>query len=198
MTIHISPIAARMRIAGAMACAALAGCGGSKPKGASRPPQGAASITLTSSAFAANGEIPARFTCDGAGVSPPLAWSGVPANAKSLALIVDDPDAPDPAAPKTTWTHWVVYDMPPSATGLREGAASGGLPAGARTGLNDWKKAEFGGACPPVGRHRYFHELYALDTTLTLSAPTRQELEDAMRGHVLARGELVGTYRRSK
>lgn len=153
------------------------------------------SFHLTSTAFEHGGAIPARHTCDGSDVSPPLAWSGVPANAKSLALIVDDPDAPDPAAPRMTWVHWVVYNLPPTADGLPEGAQA--LPAGARDGLNDWKRTGYGGPCPPVGRHRYFHKLYALDTVLPdLRHPTKAQLEARMKGHVVAQAELVGTYRR--
>ena len=152
-------------------------------------------ISLTSTAFAANGPIPAVHTCDGRELSPPLAWSGVPAGAKSLALIVDDPDAPH-----GTWVHWVLYDIPPSAAGLAEGAGSGGaLPPGAMRGRNDFKRTGFGGPCPPNGRHRYFHKLYALDVVLhDLHEPGKADLERAMEGHVLARGELVGTYERAR
>jgi len=156
-------------------------------------------LTLTSAAFAPNGEIPAKFTCDGSDVSPPLAWTGVPPNTKSLALIVDDPDAPDPAAPKMTWVHWVLYDIPPTATSLPEGAHAGTLPAGTREGLNDWKRPGYGGPCPPIGRHRYVHKLHALDTTLgDLGHPTKAALEKAIAGHVLEKAELVGTYQKRK
>lgn len=149
-------------------------------------------MELSSSAFAMNGSIPAIHTCAGRDQSPPLAWAGVPAGTKSLALIVDDPDAPDPAAPKTTWVHWVLYNLPPSAGGL---AAGGALPPGAREGLNDWKRAGYGGPCPPVGRHRYVHKLYALDIVLPVLQPaTKAALERAMQGHILARAELVGTF----
>lgn len=152
-------------------------------------------LTITSSAFEAKGRIPTKHTCEGADVSPPLAWAGVPANARSLVLIVDDPDAPDPKAPKTTWVHWVLYDMPPSSTGLAEGA--GALPPGTREGRNDWKRTGYGGPCPPIGRHRYFFKLYALDTRLDdLAEPTKAALESAMHGHVVARAELVGTYQK--
>jgi hypothetical protein len=155
------------------------------------------SLTLSSSAFAHKGEIPARYTCDGKDLSPPLAWSGVPAGAKSLALIVDDPDAPDPAAPKLTWVHWVLYDIPPSATGLPEGGKP--LPAGAREGLNDWQRLGYGGPCPPIGRHRYFHKLYALDAVFSdLGKPDKAKLEAAMKGHVLAHAELIGTYQKRR
>jgi hypothetical protein len=157
----------------------------------------AMSLTLTSSAFAHQGEIPAKYTCEGKDLSPPLAWSGVPAGAKSLALIVDDPDAPDPAAPKLTWVHWVLYDIPPSATGLPEGANP--LPAGTRAGLNDWQRLGYGGPCPPIGRHRYFHKLYALDAVLPdLGRPDKAKLEAAMKGHVIAQAELIGTYQKRR
>lgn len=156
------------------------------------------SFTLTSSAFAHNGHIPRRYTCQGDDVSVPLSWSGVPAGTKSLALIVDDPDAPDPQAPRMTWVHWVLYNVPPSATGIQEAVKSGELPAGTREGLNDWKRTGYGGPCPPVGRHRYFHKLYALDTVLSgLEQPNKATLEQAMRGHILAQVELIGTYQKS-
>jgi Raf kinase inhibitor-like YbhB/YbcL family protein len=156
-------------------------------------------LTITSPAFAPNGEIPAKYTCDGKDVSPPLAWAGLPAGTKSLALIVDDPDAPDPAAPKMTWVHWVLYNIPAGATGLPEGIKSGELPKGTKEGLNDWKRTGYGGPCPPIGRHRYFHKLYALDVVLPdLGRATKQEVEKAMKGHILASAELVGTYKRSR
>ena len=158
---------------------------------------GSMALALSSSSFADQGEIPTRFTCEGDDVSPALAWSGVPAGTKSLALIVDDPDAPDPRAPKMTWVHWVVYDLPPSATSLPEAARA--LPSGARDGLNDWKRTGYGGPCPPIGRHRYFHKLYALDTVLPdLGAATKAQVEEAMKGHVLDRAELVGTYQKAR
>ncbi len=156
-------------------------------------------LSLTSTSFSPNGEIPAVHTCEGKDASPALAWSGLPAGTKSLALIVDDPDAPDPAAPKMTWVHWVVYNVPPSTKGLREGVAKQGMPDGARDGLNDWKRTGYGGPCPPVGRHRYFHKLYALDTILPdLGTPTKALLEKAMEGHVLEKVELVGTYQKKR
>jgi hypothetical protein len=156
-------------------------------------------LSLSSPAFKQGGGIPALHTCEGADVSPPLEWQGVPAAARSLALIVDDPDAPDPRAPKMAWVHWLVYDLPPTASGLAQGAAGVGLPGGARQGLNDWKRAGYGGPCPPIGRHRYFHKLYALDIVLgDLRTPTKAQLEAAMQGHVLERAELVGTYLKSR
>jgi len=155
------------------------------------------SATLDSPAFLDGAEIPKAYTCQGRDFSPALAWSGIPPAAKSLALVVDDPDAPDPAAPKMTWVHWVLYDIPPSATGLPEGVQSASLPAGTREGLNDWKRKGYGGPCPPIGRHRYFFKLYALDVALgDRGAVAKQELERLMEGHVLARAQLVGTYQK--
>ncbi|MCC7017602.1 MAG: YbhB/YbcL family Raf kinase inhibitor-like protein, partial [Rhodospirillales bacterium] len=131
--------------------------------------------------------------------APPLAWSGAPSGTKSFALIVDDPDAPDPKAPKMTWVHWVLYNIPAAAQGLPQGATSRTLPAGTREGLNDWKRTGYGGPCPPIGRHRYFHKLYALGAVLSdLGTPTKAELERAMKGHVLAHAELIGTYQKKK
>jgi Raf kinase inhibitor-like YbhB/YbcL family protein len=154
-------------------------------------------MKLASSAFGHGGSIPVSHTCDGKDAPPPLAWSDVPAAAKSLALVVEDPDAPDPAAPKMIWVHWVLYNIPPDRSGLPEGARA--LSAGTLEGLNDWKRTGYRGPCPPVGRHRYFHRLYALDTALPdLHRPTRAKLEAAMRPHVLAEAALVGTYQRGK
>jgi hypothetical protein len=153
-------------------------------------------MDLSSTAFSHGAEIPRRYTCEGDDTPPPLAWSGVPPQARSLALIVDDPDAPDPAAPQRTWVHWVLLDLPPSATGLPEGGQP--APAGTREGLNDWKRGRYGGPCPPIGRHRYFFKLYALDTLLPgLKTPTKAQLEQAMHGHVLAKAELMGTYKKA-
>lgn len=156
-------------------------------------------FTLSSSAFDDGGPIPARYTCEDDDVSPALSWSAPPAGTRSLALIVDDPDAPDPAAPKMTWVHWVLYDLPPDAGSLSEAVEPGALPAGTRQGRNDWKRTGYGGPCPPIGRHRYFHKLYALDTVLgDLGEATKAALEKAMEGHVLARTELVGTYQKGR
>jgi len=158
----------------------------------------AAAFEITSSAFASQGAIPRKYTCEGSDVSPPLAWIDPPAGTKSFALIVDDPDAPDPAAPRRTWVHWVVVDLPADARALAEGA-SARLPPGARAGTNDFGRAAYGGPCPPVGRHRYVHKLYALDTTLpNVGAPTEADLMRAIEGHVLGRAELVGTYQKSR
>lgn len=152
-------------------------------------------MTLTSPAFSDGGEIPSAYTCEGHDTSPPLSWSEVDAAAKTLALIVDDPDAPDPAAPKMTWVHWVLYNISPETAGLAAGATRESLPAGTLEGLNDWKRTGYGGPCPPIGRHRYFHKLYALDVELPdLARPTKAQLLQAMKGHVVASAELVGTY----
>jgi len=152
-------------------------------------------LKIESPAFAANGRIPRKHTCEGADVSPPLAWSGVPEDAKSLLLMVDDPDAPDPQAPKMTWVHWLLYDIPTAAGGLPEGAAP--LPPGTLEGRNDFKRTGYGGPCPPVGRHRYFFKLYALDAAIgDLGTPTKAKLEAVMKGHVVAQAELVGTYQK--
>ena len=156
-------------------------------------------LTLTSSAFAAAGQIPAVYTCEGKDVSPPLAWSGAPSGTQSFALVVDDPDAPDPAAPKMTWVHWVLYDLPASASALAEAISSPSLPAGTREGLNDWNRTGYGGPCPPIGRHSYFFKLYALDSMLgDLQRPTKAALEKAMRGRVLAQATLIGTYHKRR
>jgi Raf kinase inhibitor-like YbhB/YbcL family protein len=152
-------------------------------------------LTIISSAFANNGSIPPKYTAEGDNVSPPLEWSGAPAGTKSFALIVDDPDAPDPRAPQRTWVHWVLYDIPPETSALPEDVARHRMPAGARWGLNDWQRAAYGGPAPPIGRHRYVHKLYALDVVLPdLKQPTKARLLNAMKGHVLADAQLVGTF----
>ena len=155
-------------------------------------------LTLKSSAFPHNGAIPRRYTCQGEDVSVPLAWSGAPPATKSFVLIVDDPDAPDPKAPRMTWVHWILYNLPPTATALQEGIRAGELPKGTLEGLNDWKRTGYGGPCPPIGRHRYFHKLYALGTLLpAMESATKTDLEQAMKGHVLEKAELIGTYQKS-
>jgi Raf kinase inhibitor-like YbhB/YbcL family protein len=161
--------------------------------------EGKMTFSISSHAFDDGQAIPARYTCQGEDISPDLHWHGVPAKTRSLAMIVDDPDAPDPRAPKTTWVHWVLYNMPPAATGLPEGATTDNLPAGSEEGLNDWKRTGYGGPCPPIGRHRYFFKLYALDTVLEgLRRPTKAQVEEAMQGHVIEKTEFVGTYQKSK
>jgi Raf kinase inhibitor-like YbhB/YbcL family protein len=162
----------------------------------SLPGSATMTMTMTSPAFKQNGQIPSKFTCEGDNISPPLAWDGVPESTKNLVLIIEDPDAPDPKAPQRVWVHWVVYNIPPDARGLPENASKAGLPQGAVVGLNDFKKTEYGGPCPPVGRHRYFHKLYALDITLDLKGATKSQIEQAIKGHVLANAELIGTYQK--
>ena len=155
------------------------------------------SLRLTSPAFAHETPMPAHLTCDGGDASPPLQWSGLPAGTRSLALVVDDPDAPDPAAPRMTWVHWILYNLPPEVDGLVEDAATGPSSAGSQPGTNDWGRIGYGGPCPPVGRHRYFHKLYALDAVLPdLKQPDKAQLMKAMEGHILAHTALVGTYQR--
>lgn len=156
-------------------------------------------LSFQSVAFTNGAEIPSAHTCEGTDISPPLVWAGVPDSACSLVIIVDDPDAPDPRAPKMTWVHWVLYNLPPNVTGLAEGVTSGNLPTGAEEGLNDWKKSGYGGPCPPIGRHRYFHKLYALDTVLTgLDKPTKTTVEAAMKEHIIAEAVLMGTYEKAR
>lgn len=156
-------------------------------------------LSITSPDFSHNGGIPAKYTCDGDDISPTLEWSGQPEGTRSLALIVDDPDAPDPKAPKRTWVHWVLYNIPTATSGLREGIQPSHLPDGTLEGLNDWKRTGYGGPCPPIGRHRYFFKLYALDTVLSEQSPPRKDqLLKAMDGHVLERAELVGTYQKHR
>ncbi|MFT5701169.1 MAG: Raf kinase inhibitor-like YbhB/YbcL family protein [Desulforhopalus sp.] len=149
-------------------------------------------LILTSTAFSHYHEIPLLYTCDGSDLSPPLDWSGVPRGTESLVLIVYDPDAPDPAAPKMTWVHWVLYNLPPAATGLVQGIVGPDLPTGTMEGKNDWQRTGYGGPCPPIGRHRYFFTLYALDSVLPdLDRPTKAQLEKAIQGHINAEVELM-------
>ena len=156
-------------------------------------------MIITSKAFADGGEIPIKYTGDGKDISPPLSWEGLPEGTKSLVLIVDDPDAPDPKAPKMTWVHWVLINIPPDTKELPEGMSSKKLPPGTGEGMNDWNRTGYGGPAPPVGRHRYFHKLYALDITLEgLGTPSKAKVVDAMQGHILAEASLVGTYERSE
>jgi len=150
-------------------------------------------MEIKSSAFGSGEMIAAKYTCDGADFSPPLEWAGSPAGTKSFALICDDPDAP-----MGTWVHWVIYDIPPTATMLAEGITrEKDLPGGGTQGINDFRKIGYGGPCPPGGTHRYFFKLYALDTTLGLKPGiTKDQLLKAMRGHILTEAQTMGTYRR--
>ena len=151
-------------------------------------------FTLTSSQFLDNSPIPARYTCDGRDTSPPLSWSQPPQGTKSLVLIVDDPDAPE-----MTWVHWLLYNIPPSIDGLAEGIGQERLPKSTRQGTNSWQRTGYGGPCPPIGRHRYFFKLYALDILLPdIQQPGKKQLEQAMQGHVIAKTQLMGTYQRQR
>lgn len=152
------------------------------------------SLNLTSSAFTHGGEIPTKYTCEGEDLSPELSWSGAPSGTKSFAMIVDDPDAPDPMAPKMVYVHWVLHNIPANVTSLPENATKSGLPAGTVQGMTDFGKQKYGGPCPPIGAHRYFFKLYALDTELNLSAPSKPDLLAAIEGHILAETQLMGTY----
>ncbi len=156
--------------------------------------QAVKTMELISPAFEDGQMIPSKYTCDGADVSPPLEWSDVPANAKSLALVADDPDAP-----MGTWVHWVMYNIPPDTTSIKEHVpAENALSDGTKQGINDFGKIGYGGPCPPSGTHRYFFKLYALDTDLDLPYGThKSDLLQAMTGHILAEGRLMGTYQRT-
>ena len=154
-------------------------------------------FSLHSSAFGQNGEIPSQFTREGDDLSPPLRWSDPPSGTVSYVLIVDDPDAPDPQAPKMTWVHWVLYNIPAAARELPEGVTSRGLPNGTREGINDYHRTSYGGPCPPIGRHRYFFKLYALSQKLPeLHDPSKNDVERAMKDLVLGKAELIGTYKK--
>ncbi len=153
-------------------------------------------LVLTSRAFEPGGPMPADLTCEGAQASPPLQWSGEPNTTKTFVLIVDDPDAPDPKAPKMTYVHWVLYNIPADCHALETDAAED-LPEGTAVGMNDRKENGYTGPCPPIGRHRYFHKLYALDASLpVLKGASKAQIEAAMKGHVLAQAELIGTYQK--
>src|SRR5690606_8513229 len=153
-------------------------------------------FAITSAAFAQGEEIPSRHTCNGEQLSPPLEWTGAPEGTRSFVLIVDDPDAPDPDAPKTVWVHWLLYNLPPDTSSLAEGASSSKLPAGALELDNDGHTVGYTGPCPPIGRHRYYHRIYAMDSLLPDLGrnASRADLEAAMDGHVLGMAELMGTY----
>ena len=154
-------------------------------------------MKLTSTAFQHNTEIPVMYTCEGDDVSPPLSWTEVPPKTKSLVLIVDDPDAPDPQAPKMTWVHWVLYNIPPESNELPQAVGFDDLPSGTLEGVNDWRRTGYGGACPPIGSHRYFHKLYALDVLLPdLKNPTKSQVEEQMAGHIIEETVLLGTYKK--
>ena len=155
-------------------------------------------FSLTSSAFTASGPMPTKYTCEGTNISPPLAWVG-PSTTRSFALIVEDPDAPDPAKPTRVVSHWVAYNIPATTASLAENASRKGMPAGSAQGMNESNKAGYMGPCPPIGRHRYFFRMFALDTVLTgLNDPKKADLENAIQGHVVGTAELIGTYQKTK
>lgn len=152
---------------------------------------------ITSTAFGDQEEIPAKHTCEDKDISPALEWASVPEGTQSLALIVDDPDAPDPNAPKMVWVHWVLFNLPPDSQALPEGVSSDALPEGTREGLNDWKETGWRGPCPPVGKHRYFFRLYALDCRLDEQRQVdRARLDQMMQGHILGEAVVMGTYQK--
>ncbi len=154
-------------------------------------------LTIISPVFLNNDMIPMRYTCEGEDISPPLAFGGIPQGTASLALIVDDPDAPDPAAPKMTWVHWLLYNLDPAIAGLSEGVTE--LPPPARAGRNDFGRTRYGGPCPPIGNHRYMFKLYALDTMLPdLGTPDKETLLRAMEGHILDKAVLIGRYQKQR
>jgi Raf kinase inhibitor-like YbhB/YbcL family protein len=153
------------------------------------------SFTIKSAAFTHEKEIPSKYTCEGEDLSPALSWSDPPKGTMVYALIVDDPDAPDPRAPKMTWVHWVLYNLPTGTQALKEGIAMKELPQGTEEGINDWGNTGYGGPCPPIGRHRYYFKLYALSKRLTgIRLPTKKDLEKAMEGSILAQTQIIGTY----
>lgn len=169
------------------------GCGTnhSEPEPPGLDASDAVPLSVASSAFARNSPIPVTYTCEGSNDSPPLQWGEAPAGTETFAIVVEDPDAPG-----GTFTHWILYDIPASVHELRAGADAGKLPRGARRGENDWIHDAWDGPCPPKGTHRYVHRVFALDDDLgDLSDPDRHELERAAKGHVIAKGEVVGTYR---
>ena len=154
-------------------------------------------FSLQSPSFAHMEEIPSKHTCEGSNVSPALFWTNPPEGTKSFVLIVDDPDAPDPQAPKMTWVHWVLYNIPPTVSELQEEMKI--LPPGTLDGVNSWGRIGYGGPCPPIGRHRYFFKLYALSKEIpVLRRPSKEDIEHAMEESTLAKAELVGTYRKKK
>lgn len=156
-------------------------------------------LMLSTPAFGPEEVIPQVYTCEGQDISPELRWSGMPEGTQSLVLIVDDPDAPDPRAPKMTWVHWVLYNLPPASNGLPENVSESKLPPGTLEGINDWKRPGYGGPCPPIGKHRYFFKLYALDTMLPdLHLPTKDRLLHAMQGHVVTEISYMGTYQKHR
>ena len=153
-------------------------------------------LKISSSAFKHEHEIPQIYTCQGQNISPEIKWTGVPEATKSLVLIVDDPDVPDPANPQRTWVHWVVYNIPPHISGLQENIKA--LPLGALAGINDWQSNNYGGPCPPIGRHRYFFKLYALSEKLpNLPEMTWKRVESEMKDIIIEETSMIGTYQKT-
>lgn len=144
-------------------------------------------MKITSPAFQNNTKMPSKYTCDGEEINPPLSFADIPANAKSLVLIMDDPDAPS-----GTWVHWILFNINPKITSVEEGS----IPSESKEGITSFGKTGYGGPCPPPGTHRYFFKLYALDATLNLTNPDKADLEKAMQGHILDSAELIGLYSR--
>jgi Raf kinase inhibitor-like YbhB/YbcL family protein len=179
-------------IIGLLFILSVAACSGTTPTAVS----GVEKLAITSAAFEPGASIPTKYTCQGEDLSPALSWTGVPQGTQSLALIMDDPDAP-----MGTWVHWIVYNLPADSTGLDEGTSQGGassfnLPAGAIQGSTSFNRADYGGPCPPSGEHHYFFKLYALDAKMEKEGLTKDDLLKAMEGHILAQGELVGLYKK--
>lgn len=156
-------------------------------------------MEMDSTVFELGGSIPSIYTCEGEDISPPLNFKNIPIEAKSLVLIMDDPDAPDPDAPKMTWDHWLLYNIPTTAKGLPERVEIANLPEGTRLGLNSWGKTGYGGPCPPIGRHRYYFKLYALDSVLpNLDKPNKEQLLEAMKDYIIEEVQYMGTYQKAK
>lgn len=156
-------------------------------------------MEITSSKFSHNENIPKTYTCQGKNISPPLSWSDVPSDAKSLVLVVDDPDAPDPMAPKMTWVHWVLYNLPVDINELVENLTVDNLPKGVKEGQNDWKSTGYRGPCPPIGKHRYYFKLYALNIVLDdLGSPSKDKLISAIHDHIITEAQLIGKYKKTE
>lgn len=154
-------------------------------------------FSISSPSFIHNGNIPIKHTCEAEDISPELIWKNTPEGTKSLVLIVDDPDAPDPQKPQMTYVHWVLYNIPANTDHLKEGIKSANLPKGTLEGVNDWSNTGYGGPCPPIGAHRYFHKLYALNDVLPdLNLPTKDQLLAAMNGKIIAKTEIIGIYQK--
>lgn len=156
-------------------------------------------MKIMSRAFENGESIPKRYTCEGDNISPPLEWIDVPGETVSLALILEDPDAPDPRRPQGIWTHWLLYNIPTTCHGFEENARSSGLPKEILEGMNDWGGTGYRGPCPPIGRHRYYFRLFALDCDIQEKyIPTRDKLMIVFQKHVVEEANLIGTYEKHK